>query len=57
MPSINISHVRKFKEEHPEVLYTERTVLGLLRCNTSSADILARHAVSTKAGWRKPMTS
>jgi hypothetical protein len=55
MPEIHIGHARKFMEQHPDISYTERTVLGLIRCGLPTEEILRRHACSQKAGWRKSM--
>lgn len=54
---INVGTARAFKRKFPQVRYTERTVLGLLRCGLTESQILEREATSLRAGWRKPTTS
>jgi hypothetical protein len=52
-PAVNIGHARELMSRYPEIRYTERTVLGLLRCGISETAILERHGKSQKAGRRK----
>lgn len=57
--SVNIGHARRFLAAHPEVTYTERTVLGLLMKYGNDAEaILEHHRNSSRAlGWRKKARS
>ena len=50
---INIGVAREFLQKHPEVRYTEATVLGLLRSGLKTREILQRHQKSCHAGRRK----
>jgi hypothetical protein len=51
--SVTIVHARDFLSAHPEVTYTERTVLGRLRSGMSSAELLAHHRDSARAMGRR----
>ena len=57
MPPINVMSARKFLEKHPQVVYTERTVLGYMRSGCSDADILRIHAARPKQAGRRKYTT
>lgn len=53
----NCRVAKQFLKDHPEVRYTWKTVLGLMKMGIEDAEILTRSAQSSVAGRRKPMTS
>ena len=53
IPAVNIGHARKFLQAHPEVTYTERTVLGRLRSGMTDAQLIAHHQASPLAVGRR----
>jgi hypothetical protein len=54
--AINIGQAREFLKDHPEVTYTERTVLGRLRSGMTWEQLLAHHKTSPRAVGRRKLT-
>jgi hypothetical protein len=54
---LNCKVAKEFLKQHPEVRYTWKTVLGLMKMGVSNDEILTRHAQSIVAGRRKHTTS
>lgn len=54
---LNCRVAKQFLKDHPEVHYTWKTVLGLMKMGLADDEILTRHAQSSVAGRRKPTTS
>lgn len=55
--SPDVAMGREFLIRHPQVTYTAKTILGLLKQGFSEQEILKRWGASERAGWRKPTTS